>query len=199
MKRSRSEVIDADSVSVAFDAVTQQQAKRTEPPAGTTYKLVEHIQPLDKLKTHTAYHPKSTELYFFSQTNTRTIPKENKQFACPVEDCSKGYSRVSDLRNHFSMIHPERLDEYPFLRTVDKFTCEMCKASFARKRSLLNHVKQHFHEGKVDHSDGKVDNSCDEDKDSSLEDLRLLVEPKPAPKIQTTTKFSVSFILTDTN
>jgi len=75
----------------------------------------------------------------------RDLPKSEKKWACPVPSCPKGYTRVSDLRSHFTLQHANLLPEYPDLQAEGKFVCKFCGINFARRKILSRHInKEHL-------------------------------------------------------
>lgn len=102
--------------------------------------------------------------------------KTKKQWCCPVADCPCGYGRQCDLKNHFILRHPDRLDDFPDLRPTKVFACTVpkCGAKFARLQVLHRHTAK-VHSDSVPTSmtdnsfgsgnDSESGNSFDEDDD----------------------------------
>jgi uncharacterized Zn-finger protein len=60
---------------------------------------------------------------------------DRKEFTCPMDGCSKAYTRSSNLMAHYNAVHDERKSK--------RFACprEGCAARFGYKKVLKNHIE----------------------------------------------------------
>jgi len=105
--------------------------------------------------------------------------KSNKTYVCPLPSCPCGYGRLCDLKNHFVLRHPNRLEDFPDLRPSKVFECGICNTKFARNQVLHRHlIKVHnkvsgssWESYNIKHCDDEEDNSsCGINNTSSKED-----------------------------
>jgi len=90
--------------------------------------LIEHSNPPQTKHIYIQVHQE----YMFQFRVNKT---DNNAFTCPVPACGRKYSRMSDLKSHFSLKHYEKFPEYPNMRTVGRYSCVGCCHTFTRKKT----------------------------------------------------------------
>jgi len=100
--------------------------------------LIEHSNPPQTKHIYIQVHQE----YMFQFRVNKT---DNNAFTCPVPACGRKYSRMSDLKSHFSLKHYEKFPEYPNMRTVGRYSCVGCCHTFTRKKNLIAHSRVCVH------------------------------------------------------
>jgi len=93
-------------------------------------KLNGGVNKTSSLKPYHDYQSK------FSINATDNIGKSRCQ------ECPRSYSRFSDLRAHFNLEHPDKLDLYPNMLSFGRYRCQSCNQSYSRKKTLDSHRKK---------------------------------------------------------
>jgi len=135
-------------------------------------------------------HQDSMEILYssFPMLSRNRSTKSNKTYVCPIPSCPCGYGRLCDLKNHFVLRHPNRIEDFPDLRPSKVFECGICNTKFARNQVLHRHlIKVHnkvssssWESYNIKNSDEEEDNSScglhnskDEESDASFENSQM--------------------------
>lgn len=70
-------------------------------------------------------------------------PVQAKKHICPVEGCTKSYSRPSDLKCHLQIKHPEYAQEHNLYSGAYPCPQQNCHARFTRRKILAKHMIKH--------------------------------------------------------
>jgi len=156
----------------------------------------QHRQPVQQnhIDRTTNPKPKPHQEFMFQFSVHKT---ENSGFSCPILTCRHKYSRLSDLKSHFSMKHYENIPEHPTMRVCGLYPCKGCYHTFSRKKNLIIHLRMcsHKQDNNTLHNnhsgnrsnntnDHKINNNAGNSSDKSNSVLPL--------------KFSLDFILLQT-
>jgi len=104
------------------------------------------------------------------------------KFGCPIQMCSCAYVRLSDLKSHFSLKHPNFLSQFPEMRS-GKYKCFKCGSVFTRKAVRRKHFMQIHRIKYMDSENNNDDMDCSNTSDN----------------VSHTSKISVQFLLNDNN